>query len=260
MSDVWSAANGWAGVTLTKRNGIFTETIAQNGANIPCAVPGTNTPNEFDLFIAPNGLTTTAYPNGVNASVYSNTNQFPRLGQLSSFLVTGAYSLNLIQTAGGSPCQTANHAYSIYGITLANTVASPHQFLWYAVIISLACAPGTSNGPGSDWYWCQLGLTNPTPSWYWTGVVNPGSTDVNFGVNDVMPSFGLTTIEDYNLHGLSFDFLTRLTNLIQNNQYGMDKDLSHWQVTVVDFGQEIWGNTFMQSTWEGFVPTWTVKN
>jgi hypothetical protein len=266
----WSAANGWAAIHVYHQNGVWRENIVQDGRNLPCLTPQ-GAANEFDLLIEPNAVSATSYPSGVNHAAYSDADHFPSLGQLASFTVEGVYRLDRFGRSPNATACKANHAFASYGLILTDTAVTPHQILWYSVIISSACIRATENGTsGSDYDFCNGSITKPAVWWYWTGLSQPRpnlvrdkngvATGLNFALNDIMPSFGYRPTEDSNSHHLSFDFLKRLQELTTSGKYGIDTDLNHWRLSSVSYGQAAWGAIYMSTDWQGFVPKWMLKS
>ena len=263
----WGAGAPWAAIRVTPGPGGFTETIRQDGSHAACR-NANGGPEEFDLFIQPNSRNST-YPQGVNPAFYARQEDFPALGQLASLKVNGTFTL----LAGGpaasfSPC-AVNHAGASYGLILLDSAVSPRQMFWYGVDLAHVCVPPPPPASTADYRSCLQGQAHPHVWWYWTGLQSPGrqvSRDatgavnlVNFAVGDTPQSVGLTTISDHGPHALSLDFLPRLAALIGSGKDGIDPDLDHWKLAGVTLGQALWGNTVLATSWQGFVPVWTLK-
>jgi hypothetical protein len=263
---VWSSRQPWAAVSLRLAAGVPTEMLRQNTAMLSCLTPGGQA-KEYDLGIWPNGENP-GYPSAVNP-VYGSNRNFPRLSQLASLTISGVFTYDgASRPLPVSPC-AVNHGGISLGIILIDNAVTPRQMFWYSLQLANACLPISADDPGRDFASCSAGIRHPQVWWYWTGRAGPGRqvsqdaagalTAVHFAVGDIMPAFGLREITGHQPVPLSLDFLPRLAALIGSGKDGIDPDLSHWRLAGTGFGQSLWGDTAMGSTWQGFVPRWTLQ-
>jgi hypothetical protein len=260
----WATSTNWATATIVEQSdGTWVQDISQNGAYFPCETAQGN-PLEFDEFVAPNGWTSGSYPSAVPASL-------PTLSEMSSLTASATFTLEKATPSPGPTACRVNHGYANYGMILTDTAESPHQIFWYSVNIAISCIPAAidagypKGNPGSDYYFCLQSQSSNSPYWFWTGSEAPspnsttsnGVASVNFGMQDSMPAYGYTNISDNNPHQLSFNLLSRLQSLISSGAYGVDNNLSHWQVSQFNFGQSDWGGSALATKWSGMATTWT---
>jgi hypothetical protein len=112
---------------------------------------------------------------------------------------------------------------------------------------------------------------NATPqvTWFWTGASQPaphlvvnrsGVTQlVNFGVSDVLQSYGESEMTTFGEANYSWNFLPRLSAFITSGAYGIDANLADWRVASFDYGETAWGNAILSASWQGFLINWTLK-
>ncbi len=263
----WSASAPWGSAKFSLQNNLPTETIMQNGGALACtSLMGM--PHEYDMSITPNGKNS-GYPTAVNPALYASNQAFPSLGQLASFTLSGTFTVDVAsQAVPVSPCRV-NHAGAGYGVILIDTKVNPHQMFWYTVLLTHACMPVSATDPGPEYQNCQAIRNHRGPIWFWSGAGGAGRhvsmnllggvTTAHYAVGDPLTSYGVNLVNDNEPHALSLDLLSRLTTLITSGKDQIDPDLTHWRVAGVSFGQELWGDTLFSTTWQGFVPTWTVK-
>lgn len=262
-----STSAPWGSAKFSLQNGVPTETILQNGGALAC----TNmmgSPHEYDISITPNGRSP-GYPTAVNTAVYASNKDFPKLSQLASFNLTGTFTVAAAsQPVPVSPCRV-NHAGAGYGVILIDDAVSPPQMFWYTVLLVHVCMPVSAANPGKEYQNCQAIRDSRTPIWFWSGSGGAGRhvtqdmlgrvSIAHYAVGDPLANYGVGSIDDNQPHALSLDLLSRLSALITSGKDSIDPDLSHWRVAGVSYGQELWGDTLLSTTWQGFVPTWTVK-
>ena len=259
----WATANQWASILWTppRRSGDSgpdreqTIVLTQSGPAFPCSTMNGD-PNEFDVLVEPNAWSSGGYPNAdLEATM-------PTLDMLASFRMAGSYEM--LSSAQGLGSCKANHAYASISITLANITVHPAQILWYSIVISTVCG-GKDESPGSDLYFCQLGVASPSVWWFWTGGMSPNphiSDDgvENFAIHDVMASFGMEQVGEGEKRLLSMDFAGRLKDLVSAGRHGIDSNPAHWKISTVNYGLANWGTTSIATQWRGFVPDATLKH
>lgn len=260
----WSSIQSWAAVHVSQSNGTFTETMLQDGSNAPCDTPQGH-PSEFDLLIEPNRAS--ALTVGAVNPLYGSNQNFPPLSRLANFTVSGVFTIDAARPGSLNRGCRANHAGAAYGITLVDNKVTPHEIFWYSVQIAHLCVdqPGGSKDYGN----CTRANQNPTPTWYWTGTQGPNrqvSGDgaghvaaVNFAITDTLRNFGMDLVTGSQPVPISADFLPRLAELISSGDYGIDPDLDDWHLGSVTFGQSLWGDTLLSTSWRGFIPQWTLR-
>jgi hypothetical protein len=263
----WSSFNAAAGVRLNVVNGAATATLRQNGAGLACSGPRGGV-KEYDLAVWPNGENP-GYPTAINAA-YGSNRDFPALSQLAALSMSGTFTVDSItQPLAVSPC-VINHAGAGLTVILVDDHAVPRQMFWYLLSFAKFCLPAAPDAPGPDYRNCQAAATHPRPAWFWTGASLPhrqiaghgagGISLLNFAVGEGMEPYGLA---GGHAPGqpvpITVDLLPRLAQLIRSGKYGIDPDLSHWRLADAGFGQVIWGDTALSTTWRGFVPAWTLK-
>jgi len=233
-------------------------TLVQDGAAISCTDAG-GQPQEFDSLIEP-------VPAALNRAVYPTKAAFPSLAQLQSINVSGTVTVNEGRASPGSvPCEL-NQANVHYGIMLIDKAVSPTQMMWWGVPLAHFCEPDPAAPDDPHYRHCMN--RSPVAQWYWTGLTGrkhltkdkDGNIKiVNFAVSDVPGTFGLSEISGNAPMALNVDFLPRLSALIGSGKFGIDPNLADWKVTEFSYGQSLWGDTYLSTTWQGFVPSWTVK-
>ncbi len=250
----WSETNGWASADFTLNQGAYVVTLHQDGTQATCVDPTSGTPAEHDYFIQPDS-------NAINSNFYASTLNFPTLGQLSSFMVSGQVTMTQLSRPDATSSCTANHASINYGVTLTDNAVTPVQMFWYAIKLGSVCEPATAAADDPQYLNCMSSLRNPVSVEYWTGAEPPSAhvtgSIINFAVSDLSGPI-LSAPGTLNL---SVDLLPRISGYITAGQYGIDTDLSHWKIDGVNMGQELWGDVLLETTWQGglFTPTWTFK-
>ncbi len=258
----WSAGNGLA-LAQWLPNGVQPAwQLAQNGQYVPCTDSDNNI-LEYDLGVSAN---TVADPN--NSAQYPAAeipyqNQ-PYLTQLASYSMSGTYQLISARYANqNNGCQLNNSIASI-GLLVINTVANPHQILFYSIEFSRVCYD--DGVEGSYYASCQQNVTSPTPYWYWLGAQGTGtqyqvSSDgtQGYGLSDTLQGYGYGQVTDNAPHQMYLDIRNRINLIVSGGYKGMDPDLSHWKIANPGFNQVTWGNTYLQSIWTGFVPVMTTQ-
>ena len=261
----WSSAAAWANIDVSRNGNLLVENIAQDGGILPCKTPQ-GQPNEFDLFVEPNDGQETA-PNATNPR-YGSSRKFPNLAQLASFTVSGLLEVIAAGPGHGTNVCQVNHAGAGYSITLVDDKVIPHQLFWYSLQMANICLHGS--GADDDFQNCSRAARHPSAWWYWTGSRPPGkqvSTDaagrvtaVNFAIGDVMSSFNQSLATPGIPKTISIDFLPRLTDLIRSGNYGIDSNLSNWRLGQITFGQALWGNTMISTSWHDFAAKWKERS
>jgi hypothetical protein len=131
----------------------------------------------------------------------------------------------------------------IYALVFNNTVN--HQTLFYQLDFSWFCYAGTDPAINS---WCQA--TVPQSDYFMTGqggiwgIDDPISNYVNRATSQPYSLLQSPSVMD-----IDINFLPRIAQLIQTNQYGMDAELSHWQWGAFYYGQHTWGSAALVSSW-----------
>ena len=226
----WFNGNSWASYHIMQTSGIYSETIAQNSANMPCLTPS-GAPAEHDFYIEPNGKNS-KYPSAVNPTYGTNEN-FPNLAQLASFSAQGTFTANEGRSSpSATPC-AVNSANALYTVILVNKNVIPEQMFWYEIGIARLCVPASPQDPGNHYESCEQGFTHPSTAWYWTGTQGPNAKAsanlVNFGASDPLPVLGTPFIDDNLPHALTLNLLPRLVALISSGDYGIDPNLADWK-------------------------------
>jgi hypothetical protein len=253
----WKSAMADGGSSVVVRqlkDGSFAEILSQNGANLPCVREGA--PNEYDLFIATQGKNARGLP---SAMLAENTGKpLPDLAQLSALRVRGVFS---VVHVGEPPTRLGckvNQSQSLVSFVLADTTAKPPQTLFYQLGFDQHCLPKAPP-------WCQ----HFQPHYFNGGSGGNGGT--SFGIDDHLPSYGLGLVTDTRPHTIDIDILPTLERWIRLGTTGeapgtkrgqplqLDTDLSHWRVSGMYFGQHIWGDVDLSTSWTGFVPVMTVR-
>jgi hypothetical protein len=245
----WVSTQPWADITVSKDAGGWALRIRQDGAHAACLTPH-GQPSEDDLLVEPDGA-------AVNTALYRTKMDFPHLGALSSLNVSGVFTLNEGGPSPGlAPCRI-NHAGAVVKVTLIDDAVQPKQIFWYALRVGQSCTPDAGQTG------CRQGPQ--ITQWYWNGT-NGNVKDkdgnikiLNYGLTDVMGSFGQALAAPGVPMPLSLDLLPQLTALINGGQPGIDTNLSDWRLAGFSYGQALWGNTVLDVTWRDMGLSWTVK-
>jgi hypothetical protein len=245
----WVSTQPWANITANQDADGWALRIRQDGAHAACLTPR-GQPSEDDLLVEPAGA-------AVNTALYRTKMDFPHLGALRSLRMTGVFTLH----EGGpspalAPCRI-NHAGAVVKITLIDDAVQPKQILWYALRVAQSCAPNPAQ-PGG----CRGGQAT---QWYWNGTNgnikdrNGNIKILNYGLTDVMRSFGQAPAMPGVKMPLSVDLLPQLTALINSGKPGIDTNLADWRLASFSYGQAVWGNTVLDVTWQDMGLSWTVR-
>jgi hypothetical protein len=261
----WSSSAPWASVRLHVADGEEAETLSQDGSSLACRGPNGGI-KEYDLGIWPNGVNP-GYPSAI-APAYGSNRNFPSLSQLASFTIKGTLTVNAIsQPLPVSNCDV-NHAGVSYTVILVDEHVIPRQMFWYSVQFASFCLPAGPGDPGRDYRSCSAAAAHPHTWWYWSGAGGAAAqtshdatgrvTAVHFAIGDVLPAYGQTEIyAPGQPTPVAIDFLPRLVTLITSGKDGVDPDPSHWRLAGAGYGQVVWGDTALSTTWQGFVPHWS---
>ena len=257
-TDEWVAGNGMSAFHwYPQRAGrAYSIAIAVNGQYLPCNDSYGNI-LEYDTLFGPNGWSNADNPTQYPSSIPSN---LPTMDQLVTFYMSGTYTLVESRPTGNQGC-LVNVIKPGIGVQAQNTFVTPHQLLLYDAGISYICGDASD----SDYVACRSKQQNPQPGYFWTGAGGPGPHKDHFGnsiygFDDFITSYGGVIIQDNDPHGINFDILTRLTQLITAGGNGMDTDISHWTIASVNFGQANWGSVYGVTSFQGFSPVITTKH
>ena len=248
-TDDWVSKTAMAAVSWHPARAGVPQAIAflQDGATLPCAS------GENDLGTQPNDWSDAAEPGRYPQATVAT----PTLDRLATFTMAGTYTLKQMRAAGGHKRCEVNQGGSSVTVQ-ARTTSSPAQFFFYTIHLSLTCTDGGQ--PTARYRECRHGVEHPAPLWYWSGDNPPAkscdpSGACSWGLDEPITSYTRTGyIADHATHALSFDVLPRMKQLIAAGTYGMDRDLSHWVMCGAGFGQAIWGDVRLGTSFEGFVP------
>jgi hypothetical protein len=218
--------------------------LRQTTANLPCSktfASGRQLPDEFDLFAQ--GLRQMA-PAAANVAAG------PRRPSLAAALAV-RHSID-VQIIEARPLDNAcphTMANMLTAIVLANRAAK--QTFYYQIYLGRFEASGRN-----------LVAVRATPAWFRTGQSAQSGGRGSFGYDDnVWSNYGLEpAAPGMKLHA-ALNLLPRLRAIIaQGRRYGMDQDLSHWQVSGSYHGQNAFGHVVASSRWSGFSLTVVTPN
>jgi hypothetical protein len=259
---LWMASGTCCDVSVRFHDGRqgpeYDESLTVGGALLPCTTNSGQT-REVDLYVEPS-------PNDLNSAYYATIQDFPSLAQLATLSTQGSFDA-VSSEAANAPYCVFNSAHATYQLVLTDKAVTPEQILWYDLGMFHICNRNPNLQPDIPYEVCA----NATPqvTWFWTGASQPaphlvvnrsGVTQlVNFGVSDVLQSYGESEMTTFGEANYSWNFLPRLSAFITSGAYGIDANLADWRVASFDYGETAWGNAILSASWQGFLINWTLK-
>jgi hypothetical protein len=185
--------------------------LKQDGTALPCERKGK--PVEFDLLASPTQMRTTP------------------IAQMTALRLSLRFVVNEAKELEEKSC-TRNIGQVLAALVMRNDHVSPTQVFFYQLSLFRLNAPTTPVG------------------WWAPGVARGGGLTKRFGFRDSLASFDKTPASVGADASYEIDLLPRLKQIIAKGEHGLDTDINHWQLRSAYFGQHIWGNVAMSSTWE----------
>ncbi len=247
----WSSRAAWGELDVDATTQPQTVTISQDGSAHACATPSGGI-SEYDMDVSPDRK-------AVDHSIAASKKDFPPLSALSSLNLTGTLKINAAGPASGvTPC-TINHANLHISAEFIDEAVQPPQMLWYGINVARVCEPNPIDTAATlrDDTQYQNCLANPPGlTWFWNG--RRTGKLVNYGVSEPIQAYGGNVTPGSRPVSLSLDLLPHIEALITSGRSGIDPNLQDWRLAATNYGQALWGNTVLSTTWQGFIPTWTL--
>jgi hypothetical protein len=259
LSPVANTTNQWTGATsdsyvnVNMSGSTPVQTVAQDGASLPCLTAG-GAPYEFDLFMAPNTISTSSYPTGLNTVKFSNVNALPTMAQVTSLPISGQYVLSReFADTRGAACDV-NQSIALISLVFTDKQTTPYQVFYYQLQISQLCVAPHPGVETTDYSSCLYYQENAPPFWFEENAP-AGKGAAQWGFDDYITSYGHSLMVTPGAYQLTIDPAARVKGLIANNSAGMDKVLGNWKMTGYYIGQQVWGGCYLKTVWSGFVPS-----
>jgi hypothetical protein len=96
----------------------------------------------------------------------------------------------------------------------------------------------------------RFNTSTAATGWWAPGVLRGGGRTKRFGFRDGLSSFDQAAPSVGTPASYDFDLLPRLREIITKGEHGLDTDVDHWQLRSAYFGQHIWGDVSVSSTWD----------
>jgi hypothetical protein len=210
-TNCYKSSSDAAEVSLQIDNDGYQFALKQDGAGLSCERNGK--PVEFDLFAAPKELRTTS------------------IAELAALRLHLDFIINEARQLGEKNC-ARNMGQVLAALVMRNDHVSPTQVFFYQLSLFRLNPPTAPVG------------------WWAPGVARGGGRTKRFGFRDSLASFDKTPASVGVNASYEIDLLPRLNQIIAKGEHGLDTDIKHWQLRSAYFGQNIWGNVAMSSTWE----------
>jgi hypothetical protein len=233
--------------------GTTSEIFLQDGlTNLSGCSDGQGNPIEYDFFAFPNSPNFNPY----YPSAYLQSAANPPLNKVTGLNVKGSVGL-LAQLSTSVPSRCpATQSSMIYSLIFNNTVTG--QILFYQLDLNFFCYFGSDLDRNK---WCSTVI--PQMNYFFTGQGNVwGIDDPITNYVDPKTNAPYPLLQNTGTLNIDVNFMPRIAYLIQNAQYGMDNNLSHWQLGGIYYGQHTWGDAALVSNWSSanFAPTIVYSN
>ena len=253
-TQTWSetaAPGGWLNTNVSFSSGTYSMSVTENSVGLPCT--RNNVAAEYDVFMGPNTYDMgTNVVSGIGTAYKVHPEDAPYLSQMAALTVSGQAVIGSVSQSVTPASCSVNHGDVIYGFTIVNRTAN--QQISYALTLGHLCLPGP------DYQSCTYEATKTLPVWYKAGAlpaITDNPTSFSSGITFI-PYGGVATNLPLDGPGTatltSVNFLPRLEAVIQNNPYGLDTNISHWQMGAPLYGTNIWGDSAITTTWYGLNP------
>jgi hypothetical protein len=217
---IYKAESSAASVAVTKDSNGTSVVISQDGLKMPCKLRS-GLPGEFDVLLGMNHRWVNHKINDATLPA-PHSSGLDRLSKMASLI----QRITVQPIKEWSPYSVArcanNQGNLMVAVVLRDDIALPKQVLYYQLALRTICHNG------------------------------PGSVAKNFGYRDVLGSFGKTMVPLLVKTRFEINLLPVLTKLLTAAGNGLDTNLANWRVMSGYFGQNIWGNVGMESSWSDY--------
>jgi hypothetical protein len=213
--------------------GAWTSTTLSQTATTYCG----SSPQEFDHFLQPNDPTfIPTNPSGILPANSYPGGAIPNLDQITAIEFKGTVKLVTASQSTSSLECGVNQSSTMVSLILSSTGG---QTLFYQLLLSQECYPGTDTGVGCYGY--------PAIEYFFFGS-NP------YGIDDPITSYGHNLLNPGDSITMSnINIAPRLRDLIKGGSPDgkMDTNPADWKITDMYFGQNAWGRANLKTKWSG---------
>jgi hypothetical protein len=210
-SRCYNSVGDAAQVNLEVNGGGYKFSMKQDGTQLPCNRKGN--PAEFDLLASPNDMKTIL------------------LSKATALPISLRFTVDEAKELEKKGCKVSS-GQLLAALVLRNNYTTPVQIFFYQLSLF------------------RFNTSTAATGWWAPGVLRGGGRTKRFGFRDGLSSFDQAAPSVGTPASYDFDLLPRLREIITKGEHGLDTDVDHWQLRSAYFGQHIWGDVSVSSTWD----------
>ena len=232
-------------VKLEKKSTGTEITLNQDAGGMPCEL-ASHDPGEFDVLVGMNHpWVNRSHPDAT--LIDGKLQHLDQISNMASLLqVVTVRSLSDWLPYAAPRCKI-NQGNLMSAVVLEDQTATPVQTLYYQLMLHSICHAGAT------YERCQAHRMQR--GFFWPGIAIKGPNGhslKNFGYRDTLVSYDQAMLNKGETRTFSLELLPVLSTLLRLGEHGLDSDLSHWHVISAYFGQNIWGDVGLSSTWKSY--------